>query len=466
MGSSLVIGYLRSLRSAVGREDGFTLVESMMAVVLLVMVGTSLSGVLASAVANYSSSRERTLAEQLAQDQIEAMRRIPFSQVGLPNGNPSCAPCPSFMVASRDIDVTGLHATMKLQITYVDDQTPNSYRTYANYKKIVVTVLRDSDSKQLTKEVTYLSAAAKNAATESVITALVLDFSTNLPLQGATVNLGTGPSAPRTDITDASGKAVFPALTANPVTGGQAYYDLTVTPPFGYTMLKDDLPPNAVAHHQLGVAEPWGPTPLRAYKPSTVDVNIAAPPVPVGTTTPIPYTLSIGSTRGSEAIARPANTVLTTVNSVAGELVPPLPQYTVGAHAVNGSGSSATYWFATAQQKPVPRIYPTDPGQSFAVTGAWLNSTDVRQLTVKVQNASGTALGNIRVAISGGPALVPAPGVYIAGVTATSGTGTGTFTVMVPNGSGYTITAWGPTASAQLTGQSVTGTVTKTITVS
>jgi hypothetical protein len=158
--------------------------------------------------------------------------------------------------------------------------------------------------------------------------------------------------------------------------------------------------------------------------------------------------------------------VLTTVNSVAGELVPPLPQYTVGAHAVNGSGSSATYWFATAQQKPVPRIYPTDPGQSFAVTGAWLNSTDVRQLTVKVQNASGTALGNIRVAISGGPALVPAPGVYIAGVTATSGTGTGTFTVMVPNGSGYTITAWGPTASAQLTGQSVTGTVTKTITVS
>ena len=73
-------------------EEGFTLVESMMAVVLLVMVGTSLSGVLASAVANYSASRERTIAEQLAQDQIEAMRRMPFSQVGLPNGNPAAGP--------------------------------------------------------------------------------------------------------------------------------------------------------------------------------------------------------------------------------------------------------------------------------------------------------------------------------------------------------------------------------------
>ena len=126
-------------------EEGFTLVESMMAVVLLVMVGTSLSGVLASAVANYSASRERTIAEQLVQDQIEAMRRSRSPQVGLPNGNP-----PGTLQASRPIDVTGLHATMNLQITYVDDQTPNSYRTHANYKKIVVTVLRKSDSKQLT----------------------------------------------------------------------------------------------------------------------------------------------------------------------------------------------------------------------------------------------------------------------------------------------------------------------------
>jgi Tfp pilus assembly protein PilV len=454
MGSCRFAPSIRALLPSARGEEGFTLVESMMAVVLLVMVGTSLSGVLASAVANYSASRERTIAEQLVQDQIESIRRMPFSSVGVPNGNP-----PGTLQPSRAIDVTGLHATINLQITYVDDQTPNSYRTYANYKKIVATVLRKSDSKQLAKEVTYLSAAAKNAATEAVITALVMDFGSGGALQGATVNLGTGPSAPRTDLTDASGKAIFPALTANPLSGSQQYYDLTVTPPFGYTMLKDDLPPSGVAHHQLGVSEPW-PTTLRAYKPSTVDVNIGAPPA---NPSPVPYTLSIGSTRGSEAFAKPAGTALSTLTSIAGELIPPMPQYTAGAHAVLGSGSTAKYWYATAQQKVVPRTYPTDPGQSFTLVGLpWYTATQVSALTVKVQNSSGTALGGMRVAISGGP--MAAPGIYIAGVTATSGS-TGTFTVMVPSGAGYTLTAWGPTASAQLTGQSITSTVTKTITV-
>ena len=349
---------------------------------------------------------------------------------------------------------------MNLQITYVDDQTPNSYRTYANYKKIVVTVLRKSDSKQLTKEVTYLSAAAKNAATEAVITAVLMDFGTGGPLEGATVNLATGPSAPRTDITDPAARRSSRRSPRIPSAARQQYYDLNVTPPFGYTMLKDDLPPSGVAHHQLGVSEPW-PTTVRAYKPATVDVNIAAPPA---NPSPVPYTLSIGSTRGSEAFAKPAGTALSTLTSVAGEPIPPMPTYTVGASAVCASCPTTKYWFATAQQKVVPRTYPTDPGQNFSLVGLpWYTAAQVTALTVKVQNAGGTALGGLRVAISGGPMAVP--GIYIAGVTATSGS-TGTFTVMVPTGSGYTLTAWGPTASAQLTAQSVTGTsVTKTITV-
>ena len=67
---------------------------------------------------------------------------------------------------------------MTLQISYVDDQTPNSFRTYANYKKVVVSLTRAQDSKLLTREVTYVSAAARNAATESSITAIVQDYGT------------------------------------------------------------------------------------------------------------------------------------------------------------------------------------------------------------------------------------------------------------------------------------------------
>ena len=123
MGSCRVVSKLRAVLSSVGREGGFTLIESVMATVLLMVVGTSLSGVLASSVTTYSASRERTLAQQLVQDQIESIRRMPFSSVGLPNGNPSGTLSPT-----RAISVVGLHGMMTLQIAYVDDQTPNSFR--------------------------------------------------------------------------------------------------------------------------------------------------------------------------------------------------------------------------------------------------------------------------------------------------------------------------------------------------
>ena len=317
------------MRSRLTGEGGFTLVESLMAAVLLLTIGTTISGLLASSVSTYSSSRQRTLAEQLTQDQIEAIRRMPFSSVGVPNGNPS-----GTVQASRTISVVGLNATMTTQITYVDDQTPNAFRTYANYKKIVITVKRSADQKQLTREVTFLSAAAKNAATESSISVHVADAGPgNVTVPNATVNLGTGPSAPRIDSTDSSGTVVFPSLTANPAGGQQAYYDLTVTPPFGYVIFKDDLSPSLTAHKQLGVAEPWDTTHPRvqAVLGQRERRDRADHERHAGRRTRV----SIGSARGSEAFSKPAGTTFTgPISSVAGEQLMPPPlvsTYTAGA---------------------------------------------------------------------------------------------------------------------------------------
>jgi Tfp pilus assembly protein PilV len=478
MGSCL-FAKLRTALPSLGGEGGFTLVESMMAAVLLLAVGTTLSGVLASSVATYSAARERTLAEQLVMDQVEAIRRMPFSSVGLPNGNPS-----GTLAATRAINASGLKGTIALQVSYVDDQTPNTYRTYANYKKVVVTLTRAKDSKVLSKEITFLSAAARNAATESVINAQLIDLGGGPPIAGATVNLATGPSAPRQDVTDAGGTAIFPALTANPATGSQAYYDLNVTLPFGFQMLKDDLPPSGVAHTQLGVAQTW-PTTLHAYKPCNVSVSIPSPPKDPATQTPLAYTVSIGSVRGTQTFAQAASaSFLGPVSSIASEPLVPLPssagnaiwinyttanaQYTAGASAVVGSGSSAKYWFATAVSQPVPVDYVNgNLGQSFTLNpfSAWLTSSQVTALTIKVQNASGTLLGGVRVNVQGGPAATP---VYLSGTTGTSGSGLGLATIYVPSSStGYTVTAWGPATSDRLTGQSITGSsLTKTITVS
>jgi Tfp pilus assembly protein PilV len=394
------------------RDPGaFTLIEAVLGLTVLVVIAVALGGLLASSVVTYSQSRERTLATQLAAEQIELVRRMGYDDVGLVNGNP-----PGTLQATRSIDVVGLKATVKTQVTYVDDQTPNAYRTYANYKRVVVTVVRTRDSKQLARESTYVSAASRASAEESVITPTVLDLGDNTPVAGATVNLSTGPSAPRVDVTDVSGKVTFPGLTPNPSSGAQAYYDLAVTPPSGYHAFRDDISPSGAAHVQLGVADEWATT-LRLYRPSTIDISVPTPP------SGVPYTISVGSGRGAQAFEQAAGVTTRTITSLtsgqsAAEPLVPAPsaasssQYMVGVSAVSGG----SYYYSTAVAKAVPSSYPSNLTQTFSLpAGTWYAAEQVKPLTVKVLNSDGTAINGAQVAVSGGPGT--APGIYVTGVT-------------------------------------------------
>jgi hypothetical protein len=337
-------------------------------------------------------------------------------------------------VASKPVTVTGVKATMKTQVRYVDDQTPNSYRTYANYKEIVVTITRDRDSKELARETTYVSAATRASAADTIIRATVLDLKAVTPVAGTTVNLSTGPSAPRSDVTDASGEAVFPALTANPASGPQAYYDLSLSLPSGYVALREDVSPNPAAHKQLGITEKWEPV-LRVYKPSTINVSIPTPNVP--------YTVSVGSERGAQHFSQPASATVLGVSAIDAGLMNPEPlvplpspgfsyQYLVGASAVSGTN----YWYSPAVTKPVPSSYPSSLTETFGLSsGTWYTAAQVKPLTVKVQTSGGSALNGAQVAVSGGPGSI-----YVSGVTSTSTIDStlSSGTIANPSGGSYT----------------------------
>jgi Tfp pilus assembly protein PilV len=399
-------------------ESGFSLAEVVLGLAIFLVVATALGGLLASSVITYGQSRERTLGVQYAMQQLEVIRRMPYESIGVPNGNP-----PGTIQASRSVSITGMKATMAVEVRYVDDQTPNAFRTYANYKQVTVTITRTRDSKRLAREVTYISPATRASSSETVIKASVLDLKTLTPVSGTRVDLSTGPSAPRSDVTDASGQAVFPGLTANPSFGGQAYYDLGVTPPAGYEVFRDDRSPSSVAHLQLGIsAQPS--TVLRVYKPSTINVTAASPLAPVGGTA-VPYTISVGSDRGAQAFSQPAGATSLGVSSItaglmSAEPVLPLPsptlnlQYLAGASAVSGTN----FYYSTAVTQPVPSAYPTTLTQTFNVpAGTWYSASQVKALTVKVTNG-GSPLNGAAVAVSGGPGA--SPGIYASGVTSTS----------------------------------------------
>ena len=124
-------------------EGGFTLAEVVFGLTIFLIVATALGGLLVSSVMTYGQSRERTLGVEYAMEQVELIRRMPYDSIGLVNGNP-----PGTLQATKSINLTGIEATAKVEVHYVDDQTPNGYRTYANYKQVVVTITRDRDSKR------------------------------------------------------------------------------------------------------------------------------------------------------------------------------------------------------------------------------------------------------------------------------------------------------------------------------
>ncbi len=68
------------------------------------------------------------------------------------------------MVASESataVGITGLNATVATSIHYVGDGIPGGYNQLTNYKQIVVTVTRNSDSRQLASESTYMAPPAR-----------------------------------------------------------------------------------------------------------------------------------------------------------------------------------------------------------------------------------------------------------------------------------------------------------------
>jgi type II secretory pathway pseudopilin PulG len=427
---------------ALRHEGGFGMVETVMAMTMFAVVSAPLVGVLLASVAQQKASHERTLAAQTAQSAIESVRSLPYDSVGVANGNPA-GTIASAMPAST-LGVQGLDATVKTQISYMDDAPATSYRTRADYKKVVVTVVRNSDLRTLAQDVTYVAppgAGAYAGQSQGIVLAQIIDYALNVPVVGATVTVSGGPSPTRNDVTDAAGSTVFPALL--PTTVSQNHYD--VAPAMtGYVTLRDDSPPSAAARTALVGGQTFS-TVIRMYKPCTIFI---AAKNPDGSAYTGSGTATIGSTRGTQSFAFTNGQL--TVTTLAGEQVVPNVQYTARILAANGQYSTAT----TAL---VPNAYPSDLTKTFPLTlGGTAAAMPV--LTVKVVNASNVVQANAAVTVSGGP------GSNILLVGTTNASGLVSFGVPSNSSPGYTTAATLGSLTGTATG-SVTSTITRTVTI-
>jgi prepilin-type N-terminal cleavage/methylation domain-containing protein len=400
-------------------RDGFGLIEVLIAITLFTVVSVFFVSSMLSSLTAYSLSKRRTLAEQTATKQLEEIRQLGYDSVGIVNGNP-----PGTVAATRTVTIGGSPFTVATQIEYVNDPLPNGYTTAANYKRVSVQV--SNSAKTLASLETLVAPPTAPGLTKSVIVATVSDSETNAIVSGARVDLQTGPSAPRADVTPGTdGTVTFAGLTPNPTTGLTAYYDLAVTPPTGYELLPEDKTPNPPAHKQVAPGE-FFRTSLRVYKPCTITVNLVdAAGLPFTATSTVTIN---SSSRGTQTFTVTGGTLaLTDFNGV--KIVP--GPYTVAATA-------SPDFVGRSVQQNVPNVYPTDLSKTFTIV---MTSTPSRaRLNVTTKSATGNiTLANTRVNISGGPS-----GIFFTAVTNSSGlavfdvpVGVGDYTVSVPAQGNY-----------------------------
>ena len=438
-------------------QRGFTLIEAVVALVILLIVATGLAGLLASGVTQHSLTRERTLAKQQALQQIEFIRRLPYNQVGIVAGNPSGAvtAAQANQQVSLSTGASGNNTgTMVTQIAYVNDPTPTSYATAANYKRVTVTVTRNKDSKLMIRSVTYIAPATRapyGGINNAIINATIVDYALATPIPNATISLSAGPSAPLSDVTDSTGTATFPALT--PTTGGQPYYDVT-TSVAGYNTMPEDSPPNAPGRFALAPSQTAN-TSIRIYKPATIYVNI--PNWTNGGAASL-FKVYVASGRKAQVFDYTGGTL--TITSLNGEPIIPGIQYTVGALKEVNPGPSRFYTPSTTLT--VPAGYPTTLSTTYNVSLGIVAAN--KSVTVQVRK-SGNPVPGVRVDIQGGPS----PGYFLTGTS----NGSGNITFAVPQSTNgvpatyYTATAWNAagTGTGQTLNVNASGSITITVNV-
>lgn len=413
---------MRRLRNA-SNENGFTLIEAVMAMAIFAVVSTALAGVLTSSISARSNANERTDAEQIANSQLEFVRSISYANVGLTvNGNPSGVVDASGNQSAQGGPTVPAGYTVTIKIAWVDDSIPTSPATRANYKNVTVTVFRARDAKLMTQQSTQIGPrqrAPYGGINKGIVNAKVQYFYLNTPAPDVLVALNNGPSSPLADRSDSGGLLRFPAL--DPATGS-TYYDLVIAPFSGYILLPDPT----TTHFQIAAASATPVKVLEIYKPVTLTAafeNSNGTPF-VGT-----VAFTVTSSRGSKSFTYSGTpvTVTSITNSTTGatELLVPAV-YTI---TVTNQAAASFYTDPVSQSVPASLSdYPNDLAATGTVTADPLGS-----VTATVTSAGGPVSG-ATVTVSGGPRS-------IATKTATTNA-SGIATIgSLPAGSGYTVTA-------------------------
>jgi prepilin-type N-terminal cleavage/methylation domain-containing protein len=384
------------LLRAVRREAGFTLIEVVFAIAIFGIVATALIGVLSSATVSDGLSRQRSIALELAQQQVEYIRQLNYIDAGISGGNPG-----GVVQQTQTKKVTGLWYVLTTRIRYVNDPVPASYVASANYKQVRVTVARQSDGKQLAKVTTYLASptrAYSGGLNNGVINVTTQDFWTLALLGNVQIHLTKtwDASFDAGDVTDSEtgmptfGQVTFEGLEETPAGANPGYYDVTAALT-GYYTLPEDQPPAdtapASAAHLALARNGTTNTTIRLYKGCQITVHVIDGSNPPNLYTGGQATVTISTQRGGQGLISQqfqTTTGIVTTSTLDGYPVVPGSNYEVD---VDTTSPQLRHGQLTGLTVPDDYSVP-NPSSTFDVTLAAYVPPQLANVTVTVRRYS------------------------------------------------------------------------------
>ncbi len=200
------------LREMVGRTRGFTVVEVLVAGLVLVVGLIFIAHFFTASAMRVLASDTRSVMAQIATEEIETIRGLQYQDIGTVGGHP-----PGQLAAVETVNREGSDFEIQRDITYFEDDAYSGPYP-ANYRRVTVTVTAlDSDALDPVVMTTNIAGGAKGGTLDITVTDLSgqglpdapLVISDNLLVPHVLIN------AP-TIRTDGTGHLQVPGLTEDP----------------------------------------------------------------------------------------------------------------------------------------------------------------------------------------------------------------------------------------------------------
>jgi Tfp pilus assembly protein PilV len=122
-------------RAKANQQKGFTLLETSIALVVMMVGGLGIAAVFSYAIRNNTGSRDRVAALAVAQQQMERLRNLPFDDAGLAATatNPAAVTMTSagrdYAVRTIITNTTGTVKTIAIQVTPQTNRDPWAFNS-------------------------------------------------------------------------------------------------------------------------------------------------------------------------------------------------------------------------------------------------------------------------------------------------------------------------------------------------